>query len=96
MVEPKTKASVREIALTSIAADSLRRHRARESAQAIALGAAWQNKLNLVFTNTVGSPLDRHNILKRALRPMLRTVGLDESLRFQDLSHIAARLALSS
>jgi integrase len=94
LVEPKTPSSVRTISLSRMAATSLRRHRAKQDARAIALGAAWQNDLNLVFTNTVGSPLDRHNVLKRRLRPLLRKAGLNEALRFHDLRHIAASLAL--
>jgi len=94
LVEPKTKASVREIALTGMAVDSLRRQRTKQDTQALSLGAAWQNNLKLVFTTTVGSPLNRHNVLKRGLRPLLKEAGLDESLRFHDLRHIAASLAL--
>jgi integrase len=94
LVEPKTKASVREIALTGMAVDSLRRQRTKQDTQALSLGPAWQNSMNLVFTNTVGSPLDRHNVLKRGLRPLLKEAGLDAALRFHDLRHIAASLAL--
>ena len=56
-------------------------------------GSAWGNTWNLVFTNEVGGPLDRHNVLRRDLKPMLEGAGLPP-LTFHDLRSVAGSLAL--
>lgn len=96
IAELKTKGSRRTIALSRVAAESLRRHRARQAEEALQLGPAWQNDWDLVFTTAVGSPLDRHNVLRRDFRPLLRRAGLPENLTFHSLRHIAASLALAN
>ena len=95
LVEPKTARSRRTVALGATAVEALRRHRSRQTEEAMCLGPAWANNLNLVFTNTVGQPLDRTNLLRREFRPLLRLAGLPTRLRFHDLRHIAASFALS-
>ncbi len=60
------------------------------------LGAAWSNELNLVFTTTVGTPLDKDNVRKRQLPPLYKAADLPPELTFHDLRHIAASLALAS
>ena len=58
------------------------------------LGAAWNNKFNLVFTTPTGTPLDKDNIRKRVLPPIYRAAELSTKLTFHDLRHIAASLVL--
>jgi integrase len=94
LAEPKTSRSRRTVALTTIAVDALRRHRVRQLEESLRLGPAWRNDWNLVFTNEVGAPVDRHNLLPRDYRPLLAKAGLPVTLRFHDLRHIAASLAL--
>ena len=95
LVEPKTTRSRRTVALGATAVEALRRHRSGQTEEALRLGPAWTNNLNLVFTNTVGQPLDRTNLLRREFRPLLRLAGLPARLRFHDLRHVAASFALS-
>ena len=95
LVEPKTARSRRTIALAPMAVAALRRHRTQQMEEALRVGPAWDNSLDLCFTSPLGQPLRRHNVLRRELRPLLTAAGLPESLRFHDLRHIAASLALS-
>ena len=95
LVEPKTPGSRRTVALTRMAVEALRRQRLRQSEEALGLGRAWDNTLNLVFTSQVGSPLEKTNVIRRQFKPLLVKTGLPTKLRFHDLRHIAATLALS-
>lgn len=93
LAEPKTSSSLRSLALSRVAQDALRRHRTRQNEQALGVGPAWSNPWDLVFTNEIGGPLDRHNVLRRELRPLLAEVGLPP-LTFHDLRSVAGSLAL--
>ncbi len=95
LAEPKTGRSRRTIALAPMAVSALRRHRTRQLEEALRVGPAWTNLLDLCFTSQVGYPLKRHSVLRRDFRPLLSIAGLPETLRFHDLRHIAASLALS-
>ncbi len=53
----------------------------------------WQD-LDLVFPSKLGTPLDGGNVLSRVLHPLLRQAGLP-IIRFHDLRHTAASLALA-
>lgn len=94
LVETKTSQSVRTLALATTASEALRRHRVRQSEEALKLGPAWNNELNLVFTTAIGTPLDRTNVGKREFRRLLKSSSLPQNLRFHDLRHIAATFAL--
>ena len=96
LVEPKTSRSIRSIALTGMAVDAIRRHWANQMKEAFYLGPTWDNSLNLVFTTSAGTPLDKDNVTKRELRAVLKAAGLPSQLRFHDLRHIAASLTLSN
>ena len=93
LVEPKSPHSERRLALTPIAVDALRRHKVRQAEEALRVGPAWVNEFNLVFTTTVGTSLDRTNVLRRQLRPLLQTAQLPP-IHFHALRHIANSLAL--
>ncbi len=93
--EPKTRAAVRDITVASPVVTALRAHRLTQNQSAMALGKAWANSLDLVFTTEIGHPLNRHAVLRQYFRPMLKRAGLNESLRFHDLRHGAASLLLS-
>ena len=95
IVETKTPRSMRTIALPSIAVTSLRRHLERQEREKTELGSAWINDLNLVFTTQAGTPLDRNNVRKRELQSVSKSAGLPLHIRFHDLRHIAASLALA-
>jgi integrase len=92
LVEPKTVRSRRTIDLPPVAVASLRRHKARQNEDRLRAGEAWQD-WGLVFTTSIGTPLDAtnvghyfHRIIKRAELPRIR---------FHDLRHTAASLLLA-
>ncbi len=49
----------------------------------------------LVFSSTEGGPLRRNNFYTRHFKPALRRAGLDEKVRFHDLRHSAASIAIA-
>ena len=93
--EPKTSSSIRTNKLPQVAIAALRRHQAQQSAEALKLGSAWSNDLELVFTNPDGSPLRRQSVLMRELRPAARRAGLSDSIRTHDLRHTSISLLLN-
>jgi integrase len=64
----------------------------RQAEERLRVGPAWDD-LGLVFTNTIGRPLDGVHVLRRNLRPLLARAGLPP-IRFHDLRHTAATLLL--
>src|SRR5258707_2949911 len=61
-----------------ISVTELRAHRTRQAEERLALGEAWQDATGLIFTSTVGTPLDGVNLLKAfyvLLRSEERRVG---------------------
>jgi integrase len=74
LAEPKTARSRRKVALTSLAVEALRRHRARQVAQRQALGPAWLDR-DLVYTNRIGNPVDRIDLMRRHFLPLLQAAG---------------------
>ena len=100
---PKTAGSQRAIRLPLVAADALRvqaeriaqvfaasLHEADERADA---GERWQDH-GLIFTTTVGTPLDSSNVLHVFQRHLAR-LSLPK-MRFHDARHYAATEALAS
>jgi len=63
-------------------------------AERLKKGRLWQNT-ELVFTTTIGTPLNVRNLTYRSFRPLLERAGLPR-LRFHDLRHTFATLLLSS
>ena len=91
--EPKRE-SRRRVALTKYAIDALRRRRARQAEEALALGPAWSNPWGLMFTNELGGPIQKDNFYKRQYQPWLLSTKLGHTLTFHDLRHVAATFAL--
>jgi integrase len=89
---PKTSRSRRQIALTQLAVEAVRRHRARQNEERLALGAAWREG-DFVFTDVIGGPPRRSNVLFRNIKPLLKRGGLPQ-IQFHDLRHTAATLML--
>lgn len=58
--------------------------------------SAYARKDGLVFTSPDGEVLRRQNFSRRQFRPALRRAGLGESVRFHDLRHSAASIAINS
>jgi integrase len=95
IAETKTAYSRRSIGLTPTAIESLRRHRAGQNEDRLALGLAWDNTLDLVFPNRTGGIMIPDNLTKRYFKEILRKLGFSEEIRFHDLRHTAATLLLS-
>jgi integrase len=55
--EPKTSTARRGVALDPATLQALRDHQARQLDERLAMGGAWGNELDLVFTREDGSPL---------------------------------------
>lgn len=91
--EPKTAKSRRSISLAPLTLEALQRHRLRQQEQRLACGSAWEDN-GLVFSNSVGKPLEASNVLGRSFYPLLVKAGLPK-VRFHDLRHSCATLLLS-
>ncbi len=94
LAEPKTAYSRRRIGLTSVAVEALRQHRVRQAEERLALGAAWDSTLNLVFPNVIGGLMIPHNLAKRGFKQILARAELPD-FHFHCLRHTAATTLLS-
>jgi integrase len=90
--EPKTAKGRRTVTLPRMAIGALRTHRQYQLAERLAAGATWSDH-GLVFTNHVGGPIEKQNLVRRSFRPLLTRAGLP-MIRFHDLRHSAATLLL--
>lgn len=91
---PKTAKSRRSVKLTSTAVEALRKHRESQVEERERLTGLWQDH-DLVFCSTIGTPLSRHNLVRRSFKPLLQKAGLPHTVRFHDLRHTCATLLLS-
>ena len=71
---PKTKRSARRIELPQPVGDALKVHKLRQEMQRDEAGSAWEDH-DLVFTTTVGTPIDR-SMLRRRFTSMTEQAGL--------------------
>jgi Phage integrase family len=83
--EPKTRGSVRAIAMLQTLATALREHQ---------LASPFSDEDDLVFASEKGTPLDGHNFVRRVFEPALRRAGLPK-IRFHDLRHTFASLLIA-
>jgi integrase len=83
----------RSVRLTPQAMQALRDHRKRQIEERLKHAGHWQDT-GLVFTSTVGTPLNRHNVFRRSFKPLLRHAGLPD-IPFHALRHSFATLMLS-
>jgi integrase len=90
--EPKN-ASRRTVDLLQRAAEALRSHRKRQMEEQPTVGVQWTDN-GLVFTTTIGTPLDAQKIVNRHFKPLLKRAGLPD-IRWHDLRHTYATLLLS-
>ena len=89
---PKSDKSRRSIPLPASSARALRTHRARQAAEALALGPAWVDS-GLVFTSRVGSVIEPRN-LTRLFDELIAKAGV-RRIRFHDVRHTCASLLLA-
>ncbi len=90
--EPKSEKSRRVISLPTFAVDLLKRHRVRQKEERLKAGSDWKDQ-NLVFTSTVGTPVDERN-LRREFETILTKAQLPH-MRIHDLRHTCASLLLA-
>jgi site-specific recombinase XerC len=83
----------RETAATCLAVQALREHREVQAADRLKAGALWQDH-GLVFASSVGTPLDRHNVL-REFRKITETAGLGTDWVPRELRHTFVSLLSS-
>ena len=89
---PKSAKGRRSVRLTPKAVRALEDHRERQLMQKQRLSGLWKDT-GLVFTSTVGTPLDPSNLTYHTFQPLLRRAGLPK-IRFHDLRHTCATLLL--
>jgi integrase len=78
--EPKTSRSRRTIPLPTSMALALAEHKRRQSEERLRIGSAWQDN-GLVFTTSIGTPLNISNLTAKHFKPALRQAGLPETIR---------------
>ena len=71
---PKTPNSRRSIGLSERAVDALKRHRSRQATEGFLVAGD-----TLVFTNTVGKPINPSHLLCRSFKPLLKKAGLPDT-----------------
>ena len=90
--ELKTSRSRRTLFLTPQMVEMLRRHRARQAAERMAVGEAWEDH-GLIFPSEVGTPLDPDNVSHLFSR-ICRRAGLGH-WHLHELRHSGASLMLA-
>jgi integrase len=83
--DTKTARSRRTLKLPEIALSALRERRAAQATDRLRAGELWQDS-GLVFTTTVGTMLDQHNI-RREFRQITKAAGLGEDWVPRELRH---------
>lgn len=74
--------------------ETLKRVRLQQIEWQLRCGEAWQNTLNLVFTNETGKHLSKATVCNHFKR-MVRRLGMND-VRFHDMRHTYATLALQN
>ena len=93
VLEPKTRESVRDVALGSLGAEALRRHRGRQVEERLRAGSAWEDG-DLVFPNVRGRYTPPDYFVRRDFRRIVEQANLPR-MRFHDLRHTFATLQLT-
>jgi integrase len=83
--DTKTARSRRTLKLPEITLSALRERRATQAVDRLAAGELWQDS-GLVFTTSVGTMLDQHNI-RREFRQITKAAGLGEGWVPRELRH---------
>lgn len=82
----------RKIKPASIVMDKLRAQKRRQTEWQLRAGPAWDNAMNLVFTNEIGEHLVHYTVYKH-YKKIVAALGMPE-LRFHDMRHSYAVVAL--
>jgi integrase len=92
--DPKSARSRRTLPLPKVAREALDHARDWQDAARAAAGTAWQDRDDLVFTDSVGRPLDPRNA-SHAFQLARQRLDLPR-VRFHDLRHSAATMLLGA
>jgi integrase len=87
------RGKARVVRLTDMAIAALKAHREAQNEERARAGSLWE-ETSLVFTSTIGTPVDVGNLTYRSFRPLLKRTNLPR-IRFHDLRHACATLLLS-
>jgi integrase len=87
------RGKARVVRLTDMAIAALETHWVAQNEERTRAGSLWQ-ETGLVFTSTIGTPVDVGNLTYRSFRPLLKRTDLPR-IRFHDLRHTCATLLLS-
>jgi integrase len=87
------RGKARVVRLTDTAIAALEIPREAQNGERARAGSLWQ-ETDLMFTSTIGTPVDVGNLTYRSFRPLLKRAGLPR-IRFHDLRHTCATLLLS-
>jgi integrase len=90
--DPKTRRSIRTVAVPSTVMVDLAEHRRRQRAEALALG--WRDELGLMFVSEAGTPIDPAN-LRRLVRNVAKEAGVGHVTPYM-LRHTAASLLVDA
>ncbi len=91
----KTRAGNRTIKLGAATLEVLREHMRRQDLDRKFAGGRWQHIDDLIFTSTIGTPLNRKNLVDRNFIPLMESAGV-KKIRFHDLRHTAVAIMLSN
>ena len=91
--DTKTRRSRRVLGLPNLAVQGLREHRKLQAADRLKAGALWEDH-GLVFASSIGTPLDRHNVL-REFRKITEAAGLGTDWVPRELRHTFVSLLSS-
>ena len=83
--DTKTSKSRRTLKLARIAVDALRERKAAQAAERLKAGALWHDD-GLVFTTSIGTMLEQHNI-RREFRKITKAAGLGTDWVPRELRH---------
>lgn len=86
---PKTKGSVRSIALPEQLVEDLLEHKEEQVRR-------YGELHEIIFSTKGGEPLFCSNLRRRGLKPLLRELGIDESIHLYALRHTHATMLLSA
>jgi hypothetical protein len=93
LAELKTAGSRRSLPVSRPAIKALERHRVRQEAEEIVRGPRWRNEAELIFTSTIGTPLDPE-AFGRTVPKITRGAGLGH-WSIHELRHSCASLMLA-
>jgi integrase len=95
LLEPKTEGSHRRIDLPAVTIAALREHQIRQQHAREWAASGWKgNRWDLVFTTSVGTPLDERAVLRRFQDRILKKAHVPK-MRIHDLRHSAVAILMA-